>query len=151
MVLNDYRCNEHGVFESAGPHCPHCGSKCEIVHLKAPAVGHDVRKFTDMTVERLMGEFGLTDTPKQRDARDINSDIKRIRSNPNQPLPQASRMSLDMKQLAPELAESSRPANEALARLQGGGRLAPISKDASRFSGSRHRLPPISMTITDKR
>lgn len=151
MILNNYKCEEHGIFESAGPHCPFCGVLSEKVFIKAPAVGHDVRKFTDARIEQLMGEFHLTDVPKQVDARENDSSTRHIRSSGNSDPTPMSRMSIDVSKLGPDLDRSSEPAREALREIQGGGALSPISRDAARYPGQGKRMPPIAVAITDKR
>lgn len=151
MILNNYRCAEHGIFEAAGPHCPHCGVACEKVYLKAPSVGHEVRKFTDAQVERLMSEFNLTDVPKQVDARERNIAVKHLRSSGQADPTPASKLSIDVGALGPDLAESSKIAGDAFRAIQGGGDLSPISQNAARYPRQGSRRVPISLAITDKR
>ncbi len=136
-VLNDYECVEHGLFEGRGPHCPECGKAGKLVHLQAPAVGRKTAQFVDGMVNRLMGEFGISDVPKQSDARETTHDVKRVRSTKDQPLPQpAQKMNIDVQRNLASLTEASRAGNDVMQTFR---------------RGRGTVKPPISLAITDKR
>jgi hypothetical protein len=63
MILRDYSCMAHGIFESAKPECPQgCkGGMVSIVHLKAPGFVSVRTKGIDKTTRNLASQFGLTD------------------------------------------------------------------------------------------
>jgi len=155
MAINDYQCPEHGVFEAHGPHCPHCGAKSEIIHLRAPVVGHDTRKFVDQHVERMLGEFGLGDLPKQIDSREKVTEVRRLHSSASTPLPQApgtappGQISVPVPNVA-SLGAASEAGNQAFASIQG-GRADPVSREVSRARSAGTRRPPVSVAISDKR
>jgi hypothetical protein len=64
MILRDYNCLAHGIFEGSEAICPH-GCKgsgfVSIVHLKAPAIGSQRTKNLDAITRNLANQFGLTD------------------------------------------------------------------------------------------
>lgn len=64
MVLHDYNCLAHGVFEGTEPTCPH-GCKgtgfVSIIYLKAPAIGTQRTKNLDAITRNLANQFGLTE------------------------------------------------------------------------------------------
>ena len=63
MVLNDYKCKEHGVFEGTTAICPELGcssAHVELVHLKAPSQQSSSTQFTDVMVRRHGDRYVLT-------------------------------------------------------------------------------------------
>lgn len=64
MILRDYNCLAHGIFEGTEPVCPR-GCKgngfVSIIHLKAPSIGTARTKSLDNITRNLANQFGLTD------------------------------------------------------------------------------------------
>ena len=68
-VLNDYKCNTHGYFESRKPQCPMkgCTDEVYIVFLQAPNVLSAKTKFTDKSTKQLAMEFDMSDIKTTRE------------------------------------------------------------------------------------
>lgn len=66
-VLNDYLCQEHGVFESWDGICKECGQKGTKVFLGAPAYHGSRTKNIDKTLQGLAKEFQMTDIKSTRE------------------------------------------------------------------------------------
>lgn len=66
-VLNDYLCQEHGVFESWDGICKECGKKGTKVFLGAPAYHGSRTKNIDKTLQGLAKEFQMTDIKSTRE------------------------------------------------------------------------------------
>ena len=66
-VLNDYLCQEHGVFESWDGICKKCGEKGTKVFLGAPAYHGSRTKNIDKTLQGLAKEFQMTDIKSTRE------------------------------------------------------------------------------------
>ena len=155
MKWSVYKCKQHGEFELPGPHCPHCGVKSLFVRPvktkimfkdgEQPPASHTGKvKKTDMLLNRLMGEFGLTDVPKPTDARDKVSGVKKLRSNDQTPMPTPMGAPAQMQVSVPDtatLAGASGQGNEVMASI------SPSYSPAVKPSTVRHRRPPISLSI----
>lgn len=64
MIIHDYNCLAHGVFEGTEAVCPYgCKGAGFVtkVHLKAPAIGTQRTKNLDAITRNLANQFGLTD------------------------------------------------------------------------------------------
>ncbi|MGH9697963.1 MAG: hypothetical protein ACRD52_00720 [Candidatus Acidiferrales bacterium] len=153
-VLNDYICKAHGVFESRGPFCPDCGAKGELTHLKPPAAHTGKVQFVDGLLNRVLGEFGMTDVPKAVDSRETNVETRRIKSRPDQPLPTvvpggqgtAQVGSMQVPLNINGMNKPSAAGREAFRALQGGAPI-PFGKEVARAPSSGSRRPTISMGI----
>lgn len=66
-ILNDYLCEEHGVYESWDGICKQCGSKGTKVFLGAPAFIGSRTKNIDKTLSGLAKEFQMTDIKSTRE------------------------------------------------------------------------------------
>jgi hypothetical protein len=68
MILRDYKCDEHGFFESDVPVCPHgCTDSVFAVYLKAPGLKSDRTKKADDTLKGLASDFNMTDIKSTRE------------------------------------------------------------------------------------
>lgn len=67
-VIKDYKCDQHGYFESRKPQCPMKGCTNEVytVHLQAPGLVSDKTKFTDKSSKQLAMEFGMSNIKSAR-------------------------------------------------------------------------------------
>ena len=67
-VMKDYKCDQHGYFESRKPQCPMKGCTNEVytVHLQAPGLVSDKTKFTDKSSKQLAMEFGMSNIKSAR-------------------------------------------------------------------------------------
>lgn len=67
-VKRDYKCEQHGFFEAWEAQCPHgCLDGIMIVHLQAPNYLSDRTKGSDRTLNRLAGEFNMTNIKSTRE------------------------------------------------------------------------------------
>jgi hypothetical protein len=67
-ILNDYKCQEHGYFESYTALCPKgCTTDVFIVHLQAPGMMSDKTKKNDKTVKQLAMDFKMTNIKSTRE------------------------------------------------------------------------------------
>lgn len=68
MILRDYKCDEHGFFESDQPVCPQgCTDSVFAVYLKAPGLKSDRTKNADQTLQNLASDFNMTDIKSTRE------------------------------------------------------------------------------------
>jgi hypothetical protein len=67
-VLKDFKCEEHGYFESRNPKCPMKACHAEVyqVFLQAPGVLSNKTKFTDKSTKQLAMEFGMSNIKTTR-------------------------------------------------------------------------------------
>ena len=67
-VIKDYKCDQHGYFESRKPQCPMKGCTNDVytVHLQAPGLVSDKTKFTDKSSKQLAMEFGMSNIKSAR-------------------------------------------------------------------------------------
>ena len=64
MMLNDFECKKHGIFEGSHPICPAMGcdsSAVKRVFVKAPAVKSDMTKRTDAGMRKSAEMYGQSD------------------------------------------------------------------------------------------
>jgi len=61
MVLNDYKCEVHGFFESDMPICPHGCDTVQKVFLQPIGMIGDKTKFNDNTLRGLAADYGMSD------------------------------------------------------------------------------------------
>jgi hypothetical protein len=67
-VIRDYRCEEHGYFESRTPVCPYgCTEDVKVVFLKAPSLKSDRTKNIDKTARMLAHDFRASDIKTTRE------------------------------------------------------------------------------------
>ena len=68
-ILRDYKCSEHGYFESFEPICPTggCTDGISVVMLQAPSTISAKTKATDGHVEQLALSFGMSDIKSTRE------------------------------------------------------------------------------------
>ena len=67
-VLHDYKCSEHGFFESFEPQCPHgCTETVMTVFLQAPSYKSDATKKNDKTLDNLASDFKMSDIKSTRE------------------------------------------------------------------------------------
>jgi len=68
-VLKDYKCPEHGYFESYEPHCRVEGCSAEVfaVFLQAPGLVSDSTKKSDKRVKQLAIDFGMSNVKSTRE------------------------------------------------------------------------------------
>lgn len=70
MMLNDYKCAKHGLFEASHPICDAIGcdsSSVEKVFLKAPAVKSDYTKRFDAGIKRSADMYQQSDFKSARE------------------------------------------------------------------------------------
>jgi hypothetical protein len=63
MILNDYKCSLHGVFEGSHPICPELGCESEDVikvYLKAPGTRSDATKRFDAGIRKSAESMGIS-------------------------------------------------------------------------------------------
>ncbi len=61
MVLNDYKCIEHGFFEAMEPRCPHgCTDGILVVFLQAPGTISSKTKRADKRARQLAMDFNMS-------------------------------------------------------------------------------------------
>jgi hypothetical protein len=66
-VLKDFKCLEHGFFESTEPICPEgCTDGIHVVFLQAPAMLGDKTKTADSTLDGLAEQFKMSDIKSAR-------------------------------------------------------------------------------------
>lgn len=64
MVLHDWQCPRHGVFESTHGICPHMGCTSDgvtMVFLKAPSIGSQATRRRDERVKEMSDRMGVSD------------------------------------------------------------------------------------------
>lgn len=68
-ILRDYKCEEHGYFESYHPECPveGCDAEVYMVLLKAPGIISDRTKGADSTLKGLASDFNMTNIKSTRE------------------------------------------------------------------------------------
>jgi len=67
-ILRDYKCAEHGYFESFNPICPSgCVENVLVVHLKAVGIKSRRTKKSDQTLKNLAADFGMSDIKSTRE------------------------------------------------------------------------------------
>jgi hypothetical protein len=68
-VMKDFKCDNHGYFESRLPKCPMKGCTHEVfqVHLQAPGLVSAKTKFTDKSTKQLAKEFGMSNIKSTRE------------------------------------------------------------------------------------
>lgn len=66
-VLRDFKCSEHGIYESRSAECPECGVPGERVYLRAPAYHGGRTKNIDKTLSGLAKEFKMTNIKSTRE------------------------------------------------------------------------------------
>lgn len=67
MILNDYKCEMHGFFESDKPICPHGCDTVQKVFLQPVGMIGDTTKFNDTTLRGLAADYGMTDIKSVRE------------------------------------------------------------------------------------
>lgn len=66
-VLKDYKCPEHGYFESFEAKCPHGCEEVMVVFLQAFSMKSDRTKQADETLKGLASDFQMTDIKSTRE------------------------------------------------------------------------------------
>ena len=66
-VVNDYKCDVHGFFESKSPVCPHGCTTVQLVFLQPVGLKSDRTKRNDNTVKQLAMDFNMTDIKSTRE------------------------------------------------------------------------------------
>jgi hypothetical protein len=69
MILSDYRCFAHGIFEGWEAKCPHgcSGEFVEKVFLKPVGMMSDKTRHNDSTMKSLASDYGMTDIKSTRE------------------------------------------------------------------------------------
>ena len=67
-VLKDFKCSEHGFFESTEPICPEgCTDGIHVVFLQAPLFKSDKTKAADSHLNSLASQFNMSDIKSTRE------------------------------------------------------------------------------------
>lgn len=82
-VLRDFKCSEHGIYESWNGDCPECGVKGERVYISAPAYHGSRTRNIDKTLKGLAKDFGMTNIKSTREGEHQSGYLARNNSSLN--------------------------------------------------------------------
>ena len=108
MILHDFKCEAHGVFESTVGKCPHgCGKgMVHKVFLKAPGAMSNKTKFTDKNMRALAKDMGVTDFNNRNGIAEA-SDFRWNAAKPSNDMMSGKPMAVPVKDIAGFMTENN--------------------------------------------
>jgi hypothetical protein len=76
-IKRDFKCDQHGIFESKDGICADCGVKAERIFLGAPAFHAGRSRNIDNTLQGLANQFNMTDIKSTREGEHQAGYLKR--------------------------------------------------------------------------